>query len=410
MEKGRYSFKMLIGSIVAGLVFAVIGEVLYQALKGVLPRVVMAVIYFVGLFLFLGLAIWLIGKTVYSRTYKGVPMNRWAILLVAMLALTAVFELLYEIEIGKKKDAYIFVVDCSGSMSSGSTVVDENGDFLYEKEATDPNGLRFMAIDNMLADKPEDFQYAVYLFGTEVVCAREMAPKSDGQDYTHDEDMGGTAIKLTLETIMQDIKNKNMDLSKLNARVIFLSDGFSNDDDNVISDIYTEILPVLEEYAAEGISIGTVGVVGADEQLMNLIADKTGGVFVNVDNVNDLEDAMFKAGDLGDARHLLGYRNSENMNLLYAIMRILFITGLGVVIGLEKAVICEKFLDTAAVLKSSVVGSALAGICMEIGMNGLKLPSALIRVLACILISFTLLREDFLGRNDSGAEVRRGGR
>ena len=47
MEKGRYSFKMLIGSILAGLVFAVIGEVLYQALKGILPRVVMAEIYFV---------------------------------------------------------------------------------------------------------------------------------------------------------------------------------------------------------------------------------------------------------------------------------------------------------------------------------------------------------------------------
>lgn len=407
MEKGRYSFKMLIGSILAGLVFAVIGEVLYQALKGILPRVAMAEIYFVGLFLFLGLAIWLIGKTVYSRTYKGVLMNRWAILLVAMLALTAVFELLYEIEIGKKDDAYIFVIDCSGSMCGNFTEANTGN---YIEEGNDSEGLRFKAIDNMLADKPDDFQYAVYLFGSEVVCAREMGPKSDGEDYPRDSNMGGTAIKLTLETLMQDIKNKNTDLSKLNARVIFLSDGVSTDNVSAGSDIYKEILPVLEEYAAEGISIGTVGFIGADENLMNLIADKTGGMFVNVDNVNDLEDAMFKAGDLGDARHLLGYRNSENLNLLYAIMRILFIIGLGVVIGLEKAVICEKFLDTTAVLKSSVVGSALAGICMEIGMNGLKLPSALIRVLACILISFTLLREDFLGRNDSGAEVRRGGR
>ena len=407
MEKGRYSFKMLIGSILAGLVFAVIGEVLYQALKGILPRVAMAEIYFVGLFLFLGLAIWLIGKTVYSRTYKGVPMNRWAILLVAMLALTAVFELLYEIEFGKKDDAYIFVIDCSASMSEG--FIDINtGEFV--PNASDPDGLRFKAIDNMLADKPDDFQYAVYLFGSEVVCAREMGPKSDDQAYSRDSNMGGTAIKLTLETIMADIKNKELDLSKLNAHVVFLSDGAPSTDDNVISDIYTEILPILEEYATEGISISTVGLLYSDADLMTLIADKTGGVFVNVDNVNDLEDAMFKAGDLGDARHLLGYRNSENLNLLYAIMRILFIIGLGVVIGLEKAVICEKFLDTTAVLKSSVVGSALAGICMEIGMNGLKLPSALIRVLACILISFTLLREDFLGRNDSGAEVRRGGR
>lgn len=100
MGKGKYSMKMLIGSILTGVVFAVIGEVLYQALKGILPRVAVAELYFVGLFLFLGLAIWLIGKTVYSRTYKGVSMARWAVVLLVMLVLTAVFELLYEIEIG----------------------------------------------------------------------------------------------------------------------------------------------------------------------------------------------------------------------------------------------------------------------------------------------------------------------
>ncbi len=400
MEKGRYSMKMLIGSILAGVVFAAIGEVLYQALKGILPRVAVAELYFVGLFLFLGLAIWLIGKTVYSRTYKGVPMKQWVRVFLAMLVLTAGFELLYEIEIGKKEDAYIFAIDCSNSMY-GNFIDAVTGDFV--EDGNDSEGLRFRAIDSMLADKPDDFQYAVYLFGSEVVCAREMGPKSDGQEYPRESEMGGTAVKLTLETLMRDIKNKDMDLSKLNAHVIFLSDGVATD----LSDI-NEINSVLDEYVEEGLSIGTVGVIGADENLMTLIADKTGGVFVNVDDVNDLEEAMFKAGDLGDERHLLGYRNSENLNLLYAVMRILLITGLGIVIGLEKAAICEKFMDTTAVIRSSAVGSALAGICMEMGMNALRMPPALIRVLVCLLISLTLLREDFLGRNDSGSEVRRG--
>lgn len=400
MEKGRYSMKMLIGSILAGVVFAAIGEVLYQALKGILPRVAVAELYFVGLFLFLGLAIWLIGKTVYSRTYKGVPMKQWVRVFLAMLVLTAGFELLYEIEIGKKEDAYIFAIDCSNSMY-GNFIDAVTGDFV--EDGNDSEGLRFRAIDSMLADKQDDFQYAVYLFGSEVVCAREMGPKSDGQEYPRESEMGGTAVKLTLETLMRDIKNKDMDLSKLNAHVIFLSDGVATD----LSDI-NEINSVLDEYVEEGLSIGTVGVIGADENLMTLIADKTGGVFVNVDDVNDLEEAMFKAGDLGDERHLLGYRNSENLNLLYAVMRILLITGLGIVIGLEKAAICEKFMDTTAVIRSSAVGSALAGICMEMGMNALRMPPALIRVLVCLLISLTLLREDFLGRNDSGSEVRRG--
>ena len=405
MGKGRYSIKMLIGSILAGVVFAVIGEILYQGLKGILPRVAVAEIYFVGLFLFLGLAIWLIGKTVYSRTYKGVPMDRWIKVFVIMLVLAAVLELLYEIDFkAKKEDAYIFVIDCSGSMSEGT--YDINGVNLIEGP-TDPNGLRFNAIDAMLADKPDDFQYAVYLFGSEVVRAREMGPKSDGQAYDRDSAMGGTAIMLSLETLLDDIKKGDVDISDLNVRVVFMSDGYSTDEQNAGRDIYKEIVPVLEGYAAEEISVSTVGLLNADDQLMNQIAEKTGGVYVSVDNVDDLEYAMLKAGYLGYERHLLGYRNSENLNLLYAILRILFITGLGVVIGLEKAAICEKFLDTTAVLKSSVVGSALAGICMEIGMNALKLPPTLIRVLVCVLISFTLLREDLLGQNGSGAEVRR---
>lgn len=391
MEKGRYSLKMLIGSILAGVVFAIIGEVLYQALHDILPRVVMAEIYFVGLFLFLGLAIWLIGKAVYSRSYKGVPMNQWVKVFLAMLVLTAVFELIYEIQftgINKKTDAYIFVIDSSGSMAE-----------------TDPNGLRFKAIENMLAEKPQDFQYAVYLFSDDVIRVREMAPQSDNNMLPWNASDGGTAIKHTLETILEDIQSKNLDLSGLNAHIIFLSDGYSTD-----INFFNKygVTTILNDYAEEGISISTVGLLDADEELMTLIAEKTGGVFINVDDVNNLSDAMAQAGNMGkDNRHLLGFRNSGNLNLLYAIMRILFITGLGIVIGLEKTFICEKFLDTTAVLKSSAVGSVLAGICIEVGMNGLGIHPALIRLLVCILISFTLLREDFLGRNDSGAEVRR---
>lgn len=391
MEKGRYSGKMLIGSILAGIVFAIIGEVLYQALHGILPRAAMAEIYFVGLFLFLGLAIWLTGKSVYARSYKGVPMRQWIKVFLAMLVLTAVFELLYEIQIKGKNpeiDSYIFVIDSSGSMTT-----------------TDPDGLRFDAIDKMLVQKPQDFRYAVYLFSDEAVRVRDMGPKDNAQEYSHGTGDGETAIKATLETVMEDIESRELDLTGLNAHVIFLSDGYATDIDFFHK---YSIATLLNEYAGKGISISTVGLLEADEALMSLIAEKTGGVFINVDDVNQLEEAMSQAGDLGtDNRHLLGYRNAVNLDLLYAVMRILFITGLGVIIGLEKAVICERFLDTAAVLRSSAVGSVLAGLCIEVGMNGMGIHPALIRMLCCVLISFTLLREDFLGRSQMGAPVRR---
>lgn len=391
MKKGRYSLKMLLGSIFAGVIFAFIGEAVYQALHNLLPRVAMAEIYFVGLFLFLGFAIWLIGKTVYSRSFKGVPMKQWVKVFLAMLVLTAVFELLYEIQIKWKAaeiDAYIFVIDDSGSM------VD-----------TDPEGLRFAAIESILAEKPQDFCYAVYTFSDEATLVRGMEPQSNKAEYSHGNVWGGTAIKGTLEKILEDIDSGTLDVKGLNCHVIFLSDGDATD---ISSFNKYSITTALNEYAQKGISISTVGLLYADVDLMSLIAEKTGGVFVSVDNVSNLEEGMAQAGTTGtDDRHLLGYRNAMKADLLYAVLRILFITGLGIVIGLEKAIICEKFLDTAAVIKSSAVGSVLAGLCIEVGMNGLGIHPVLIRMLVCILISFTLLREDFLGRSEADAQVLR---
>lgn len=383
---------MLIGSILAGAVFAVIGEIFYRTFHNGLPRVAMAELYFVGLFLFLGLAIWLIGKTVYSRTFKGVLWGQWIKIFLGMLVLTAAFELLYEIRIKWKApeiDSYIFAIDNSGSMDS-----------------SDPEGLRFAAIDAILEEKPGDFQYAVYTFSDDVVLARQMGGRSQGEDYDKGVNGGGTAVRKTLETILEDIESGELHLAGGTAHVIFLSDGYATD----IKEFNKYgITTVLNQYAQKEISVSTVGLLDADEDLLALMAEKTGGVFVDVDDVANLEAAMSEAGNPGteDMRHLLGYRNAVRADILYAVMRILFITGLGVVIGLEKAVICEKFLDTAAVIRSSAVGSALAGICIEVGMNGLGIHPVLIRVLGCILISFTLLREDFIGEDDSDMLVLR---
>lgn len=379
MGKGRYSVKILIGSILSGIVFALIGEVLYQALRLLLPRVAVAEIYFVGMFLFLSLAIWLISKLAYARFYGGVLWGQWVKAFLAMLVLTAVFELLYELQINleqKKKDSYVFVIDSSGSM-----------------EKTDPEGRRFQAIDRMLKEKPQDFPYAVYFFSDQVTCVRKMAPQSEG-GYPREENGGKTVIRGALETVRDDIKSGALDLKGQNARIIFLSDGLATDMEGPFS--RNAVIRTLKDYAEEGVSISTVGLLQADRDLMAMIAEKTGGMFVDVQDVNDLEDAMVQAGTQEkDSRHLLGYRNGESADLLYALMRILFITVLGALVGVAKTAICERFLDTAAILKSSLAGSALAGLCIEAGMNGAGLHPVLCRILACVLISFTLLKEDF---------------
>ena len=378
MEKGRYSIKMLIGSILAGVLYAVIGELFYQKLKGIIPDLFLVTIYLIGLFLWIGFAVWLISKLVYHRVYKKALIKQWVWITLTMVVFTAGFEWLYERSFRgrtKQYDAYLFIIDSSGSM-----------------DRSDPNGLRFEAIETVLAEKPKKFSYAVYLFSDSAVLVRELGDQTEHSDYDHGNNHGMTAIKGTLQTVLEDIESGVLDLNGRNGHIILLSDGAATD----IQD-QQEFIAVLDRFVQKGISISTVGLLDADEELMSDIATITGGIFVPVEEIGDLEDAMVQAGkNEMEERNLLDDRKGEYADLLYAGMRIGFLILLGGLIGLQKAVVCERFLNTSSVIKSSIIGSILAG------------EPALIRMLFCGLVSFTLLREDFLGKDTLGAEVYRG--
>ena len=389
MGKGTYSIKMLIGSILAGVFYAIIGEVFYQRLKGTFPDLFIVTGYLMGLFFFTGFAVWIISKLVYHRIVKKVSLKQWIRIAFFMLVFTIGFEWLYEISFYKRTkqaDSYIFVIDNSGSM-----------------DKSDPNGLRFEAIETVLSEKPKKFTYAIYLFSDSAELVRTLNDQTVDLVYNRGKNQGMTAIKKTLQTILEDIENKTLDFHGQNGHLILLSDGAATD-----LEPYHEFSAVLDGFIQQNISISTVGLLDADQDLMALIADRTGGVFVSVEDIADLDQAMIQAGGKEkEERNLLDYREGKDVQILYAGMRIGFLILLGGLIGLQKGIVCESFLDTSAVIRSSVVGSILAGICMEVGMNGFQRP-AFVRGVFCVLISFTLLRKDSLEGDLLGAEVYRG--
>ena len=131
------------------------------------------------------------------------------------------------------------------------------------------------------------------------------------------------------------------------------------------------------------------------------------GVYVKVDDVSALEEAMtHAAATMNTNRNLLGYRACANLDILLGIMRVLFIAILGLVIALEKTILSERFLDTSSVLISSVVGSILAGLCIEIGMNTLGIHPTIMRMITCALIAFTLLKKDLRNRDEADGGVK----
>lgn len=394
MRKERFSWIMLIGSIVAGLIYGVIGELLYRVLMEMLPSVLVTAIYFTGLFLFLGFAVYMIGKMVYSRSHWAVNKKQWLAALLLIIGLSVLLEFIYDLVQQKAKEtkiaSYLFVIDNSGSM-----------------ESNDPEGIRYQAIDKILEDKPDDFEYGIYSFADNAEMIRNMEAKSRGNDYGEIINSGETAIRGTLTSIMSDIESGMLDPGN-NCRIILMSDGYATDVNFFNKYACTQIL---DQYAKKGISISTVGLFNADDELMGLIADKTGGVYISVDRIEQLEEGMRQAGEGGEAsRNLLGYRNGSFANLLFAVMRIAFVMILGVVIAFEKTVLCEKFVNTTTVLISSIAGSILAGVCLEAGMNLIGIHPALMRIITCILISFTLLRRNpFLQGSDNDIVCYAGG-
>ncbi len=343
-----------------------------------------------GLFLFAGFAVWLLSKLVYNRTFKKVSIKQWLGTLAAMLVLTIGFEWIYEMQFQgqvKQYDTYLFVIDNSGSM-----------------DGSDPEGLRFKAIENVLKEKADSFSYAVYLFSDSTELVRKLGDQTESADYNRGENQGMTAIKRALQKVLEDLENGTLDLGKRKGHVILLSDGAATDIDS-----YGELAAVLDGFVQKGVSISTVGLLDADEQLMSFIAEQAGGVFVSVEDIADLEAAMVQAGKNEIVqRNLIDYREGEQKKVLYAGMRIGFLIILGGLIGLQKVVICERFLDTLSVIRSAAAGSVLAGLCMEIGMNQMGVEPFFVRGVFCGVICFTLLREDLSLKNSLGAEVYRG--
>lgn len=373
--------KMLAGSILAGLAYGCIGEIIYRNLERDMPHILFFTLYMTGLFLCLGLAVFLIGKLGYCQVYGAVNRKQWAASFLLVVVLSACFEYLYgEVSFFGRRQAYgsyLFVIDNSGSMN-------EN----------DPDGLRYQAIEKLLENKKSDFCYGVYHFSDTAKMVRPMAPVSEPGPKAEVVNEGGTAVLRVLDTVLEDLDSGKLRLDE-RCRMILLSDGYATDVDEAGR---YDCIRRLEQFAQRGISISTVGMAGdVDTQLLMLAADKTGGTYVNVTDVSQLEQGMRQAAQTEEEkRSLLGYRSVGEGDLLYGLLRVILIAGLGMLVAVEKTVLCERFLNTNSVLVSSVAGSVLAGICLEVGMNLLGVEPSAARVAGCVLLGITVLYEDMV--------------
>lgn len=323
--------KLLIGTILAGVVAGVIDWLLYNALSGTwtqapliaLMLLILAVVV-VGTVLVLSIAGGDSDEEFFFLTGRGPILIALAVALVVLffgaMGLEAIYD--HEAAVLTTPTSYIFLLDESGSM-----------------DGNDPNLERYNAVNAMMSSLGVDTPYAVYMFASKVACVHPMAPYSQGtfagaQVMNGELDNalgGGTAIRAGLEGIINDYYGGLLTNAGAAPRVILLSDGFSGDMRMGGGN------QVLQSFRDAGITISCVGLGSDDQNLMKRISKKTGGGYVHLENAQDLAVAFTNAANIQSSRDLYSQRDLVSSEVLYAILRVLFLTLLGAIVVVMKA-------------------------------------------------------------------------
>lgn len=366
----HFSRGFLVASLIAAVIFYFIGELIYSALIENVSSIVFMGGYFAVFGLVLAVCL-LVAAKISKLEISARSLLVSGICILLLLLLGMFFEFLYELDFGRVepvRDNYIFAIDNSGSM-----------------EVNDPSQKRTAAIRQLLEDEEESVEFAVYSFGDTVEKVREMASVADGVGDFAVSPNGGTPIVGVLTKIMEDMESGILPYDE-GSQVILLTDGYATDN----GFFGLKINKILKNFNKKKVSISTVGLGDVDERFLSDISGKTGGLSVTTDNVEALGSAMASVVRTANAeRNLLSARAQVNMNFLYAIMRIVFVTILGVIFIGIKIAMTDESVNTSMIIISSLIACFLGAVIMEVGLC-LILPGFIARLILVILISLTI--------------------
>lgn len=366
----KFAFVLLFASLIGAVIFFLIGEFIYKTLIVNINSIVFMGIYFAVLGLVLAVCLLIAARICkFEFSVKSIIVSGICILLLFILGMF--FEFLYELNFTEAvivKDRYVFAIDNSASM-----------------EQNDPGQKRIEAVKQLLEDKEADTEFAVYSFAQEIQCIREMGTVSEGFGDLTLVPSGGTPIVGVLTQIQEDMESGALPYEE-GTQIILLTDGYATD-----SGLFNyRINGVLNDLKKLKVSVSTVGLGSVDENFLNNISGKTGGLSVTTDNVNELSSAVASAVRTVRAdRNLLSARAQAGLNWLYGIMRIVFIAILGIICIGIKVTMTDESVNAPLLIVSSIIGSCMGAVVIEVGLN-LFLTELLARLLLVILIYLTI--------------------
>lgn len=328
-RKTKFSAEKLIGAFIGGGVGLVVSEIVYHVFEESIARPLLIGLYFVIIalfeFLFVFSISWRFGDHFEIVGIDRRKRRRHVLMtlggLCAVFVGAAVLELLYELDPSGKNitpSSYIIVEDISESMQS-------NDSTRQLPEAT----------RRLVKNMDEGFPFAVYPFSSDV---GEITPmhKRNNADLANDWNFdysGSTELTGVLRRILNDYSDavdKGTWTGGTVPKVLVITDGCPTD-----AGLFNiNLNSVVKEYRRNGIAISSVCVKNADVSLMTQIAEKTGGVCISADDVDQLYEQM-EQGFIGKAaRDLISPRTLIKYDGLFSFLRILFITIIGTAFAL----------------------------------------------------------------------------
>lgn len=375
--KEKFHLSLFIHALVGALIASLIGRGIYAAAYNQGGSNV----FLVGSILALIAGGTLLGCVVCERITPRITVRKElgiVEIILGMLVTLAVFvagcvgEFLYELNSAYTPvvfNDYLFAIDDSGSM-----------------ETTDPNDLRYSALSKLLDSLNSDKRAGLVRFMDSVYCEPiELQYMDDEQkEKLHNGiaehvSTGGTdiyaALKASLE-LCQDAKE-----SGRAPVVVLLSDGGS----------YVPVSKVAKQYINEEVAISTVSLgPGSDNALLQQLAQATGGEYFKVEKAEDLVAAFQKVSTAKTYRCLFAQRPGvQRKNVLYMLLRVLFLLLPGVLIGTFISLLFREF-DVRRQMLVSVLAGFIAGLIMEIG-TFLLLPLWLVHLVSWVLYGTVLL-------------------
>lgn len=342
-----------------------------------------------------------------SWTGKEIGLGILIIVLAAAVffLLGMLFQFLYgtDLDVDKKEDIQDYIILIDNSSSTGGT---------------DPANERFSSVVTLVENLGNKQNIMVRIFDVEITdtfpgSGSQMAPA--GADTAQklktffdgvSDSNGGTDIQVVLDETVDEFAS-----SGRKCAVLLLSDGESTVDVDEIS----------EKYKKKDLPVYCVSFSGSDlggSSLLAEIADKTGGFFYGIDQLSNLSNVVETMINVKHERLLFEeVPESVENDMLHRILRVVFITILGCLLGVAVALVVDNSQVMKAGMPLHAAGSLAAGLVMELGWA--LLPGNILRLLMDLLISLVAVSywkqhmefsEDFgVGTGTGGGSGRKKG-